>query len=393
MDTKIIAAHSEKLSANPAQDIISQIRQGFKEDDPVMIIVFASAKHSLSDLTAQLKKEFSTSLLLGSSTSGEFTHMKETNGGVACFALGGDYKVYAGMGRNLKQDVESAVDNTIKALPSEVEGYPYCTGIMLLDALSGQSEEAVMLAATFLGGEIPIAGGAAADDLTFDSVSVSLDDQVEKDALVLALLYSKKPLGIAVNHGHEPVSEPIKVTRSEGNTVHEINNQPAWDVWLKLTRDRAKKIGLDPDNLQTEDAIGDYLIHYEAGLATGEGYKIRVPLTLTQKSLNFACGIPEGTVLQITESIPERQIVSAGQAAQQAKAQINNASIAGALVFDCCCRKLILRNDFIKAVQAISGELGNVPIAGFETYGEIALGAGDMSGFHNTSTVILIFPS
>jgi hypothetical protein len=32
-------------------------------------------------------------------------------------------------------------------------------------------------------------------------------------------------------------------------------------------------------------------------------------------------------------------------------------------------------------------ELGNAPLAGFETYGEIALGAGDMSGFHNTTTV------
>jgi methyl-accepting chemotaxis protein len=37
-------------------------------------------------------------------------------------------------------------------------------------------------------------------------------------------------------------------------------------------------------------------------------------------------------------------------------------------------------------------ELGGVPIAGFETYGEIALDAGDMSGFHNTTSVVLAFP-
>jgi methyl-accepting chemotaxis protein len=33
-----------------------------------------------------------------------------------------------------------------------------------------------------------------------------------------------------------------------------------------------------------------------------------------------------------------------------------------------------------------------VPVAGFETYGEIALDVGDMSGFHNTTTVVLAFP-
>ena len=37
-------------------------------------------------------------------------------------------------------------------------------------------------------------------------------------------------------------------------------------------------------------------------------------------------------------------------------------------------------------------ELGGVPIAGFETYGEIALDAGDLSGFHNTTTVVLAIP-
>ena len=61
-------------------------------------------------------------------------------------------------------------------------------------------------------------------------------------------------------------------------------------------------------------------------------------------------------------------------------------------MFDCICRNLILRDGFKDAVTAMSEELGNVPIAGFETYGEIALDAGDMSGFHNTTSVVLAFP-
>lgn len=66
--------------------------------------------------------------------------------------------------------------------------------------------------------------------------------------------------------------------------------------------------------------------------------------------------------------------------------------LAGAVVFDCICRNLILKDDFKTAIAGIHEELGNVPLAGFETYGEIALDAGDLSGFHNTTTVVLAFP-
>lgn len=53
---------------------------------------------------------------------------------------------------------------------------------------------------------------------------------------------------------------------------------------------------------------------------------------------------------------------------------------------------MILKDDFKTAIAGIHTELGQVPLAGFETYGEIALDAGDLSGFHNTTTVVLAFP-
>ena len=96
-------------------------------------------------------------------------------------------------------------------------------------------------------------------------------------------------------------------------------------------------------------------------------------------------------MVRITESIPERQIESARTAAKRARAQLDR-DAAGAIVFDCICRNLILGDRFAQATSGIAEELGGVPIAGFETYGEIALDAGDLSGFHNTTTVVLAFP-
>jgi methyl-accepting chemotaxis protein len=173
--------------------------------------------------------------------------------------------------------------------------------------------------------------------------------------------------------------------------VYEIEGRLAWDVWLEETRAHARSRGIDLSEMRKEDE-GAYLLRYEAGLAAGSAYKIRAPLSRDANgAISFACGIAEGAVVRITESTPEKQIESAREAARRARAALG-APAAGALVFDCICRNLILGNDFGSAVHGMSEELGNVPLAGFETYGEIALAAGDMSGFHNTTSVVLAFP-
>jgi methyl-accepting chemotaxis protein len=41
----------------------------------------------------------------------------------------------------------------------------------------------------------------------------------------------------------------------------------------------------------------------------------------------------------------------------------------------------------------MSEALGGAPLSGFETYGEVALHDGSLSGFHNTTSVVLAFPS
>jgi methyl-accepting chemotaxis protein len=142
-----------------------------------------------------------------------------------------------------------------------------------------------------------------------------------------------------------------------------------------------------------EEETGAYLLRFEAGLKNGDDYKIRAPLSrLPDGSLSFACGIPEGAEIQITESEPARQVESAREAARRARAGLSTRNVAGAIVFDCICRNLILNEQFADAVRGIAEELGDIPVAGFETYGEIALAVGDLSGFHNTTSVVLAFP-
>lgn len=62
--------------------------------------------------------------------------------------------------------------------------------------------------------------------------------------------------------------------------------------------------------------------------------------------------------------------------------------VAGAFIHDCACRSIVLGDDFDEAVNVIDEELG-VPFSGFETYGELCMERGQMSGYHNTTSVVL----
>jgi methyl-accepting chemotaxis protein len=300
--------------------------------------------------------------------------------------------VFAGIGSGVRASPERAVERAASGLPRSVQGYPHRTGVLLIDTMAGNCEEVTLMTAAALGADLPLAGGGAGDDLAMKSTTVSCGARAATDAVVIAQIFSKTPLGLGVCHGHRPLSTPLRVTKAHGNVVQEIEGRPAWDVWRERTRDVAMTHGLDVDKLGPADE-GGFLLTFEAGLAAGREYKIRAPLARTPEgAIRFACGVPEGAVIRITESAPREQIESAREAARRARAKLGDEHPAGAIVFDCICRNLILREGFDDAIRGMSEELGGVPLAGFETYGEIALDAGDMSGFHNTTSVVLAFP-
>jgi methyl-accepting chemotaxis protein len=390
--TKVATAISSGDVGPTSEALVRSTRASLGDAKPELLVLFCSTAQPLAQATRRIAEAFPDVPLIAASTAGEFTESGDLKGSSTLFAVAGSFRVHAGLGVGLKANPERAIQQALEGQPRQVIGYPHRTAILLLDPLAGNGEETTLIAASLLGENVRLAGGAAGDDLKMTETLVGCGTKVASDAAVVAKIFSKSPLGVGVSHGHQPLSPSLKITRAEGNVVREIDGLPAWSVWKDQTRASAQTRGVDVEAIPA-DQEGAFLLRYEAGLAAGgRAYKIRAPLSRSQDgSISFACGIPEGSVIRITESVPERQVESAREAARRALTQLG-AKPAGALVFDCICRNLILDRDFSRAVRAISEELGGVPLAGFETYGEIALDAGDMSGFHNTTSVVLAFP-
>lgn len=388
--TKVATALSSSAPREAVAAITGELDRGLDGAAPALVVVFASTAQPLEEIAPHVAAHYPSAVVIGASTAGEFTERGDAKSSVAAFAVAGDVKVFAGLGEGLRERTDAAVSAATAALPPSAEGYPYAASLVLLDPLAGSSELVALEISAQLGDDTAIAGGAAGDDLKMKATWVSLGGKVCRDAVVVARLFAKNPFGLGVAHGHEPLSEPLRVTKAEGATVHEIEGRPAWDVWLERTREHAKKSGIDVDRLADVE-VGGFLLRYEAGLAAGDGYKIRAPLARHGGSIAFATEVPEGSIVRITQSEADAQVASAREAARRAREAVGDRAVKGALVFDCICRNLILGARFQQAVKGIGDEIGGAPLCGFETYGEIALSAGDLSGFHNTTSVVLVF--
>ncbi|MGH1346988.1 MAG: FIST signal transduction protein [Nannocystales bacterium] len=370
-------------------DLLAQLSPAENAQPPVLVSVFASAVFPLQDVLASVQQAWPTATVIGASSAGEFSESQETGKAISAWAIWGDFEVQAAIASNLKEAPEDAVVELGRRLDKRFEEHPHRVGILLLDTMSGRGEETTLLAATLLGQDEPVrlVGGAAGDDLAMKHTSVGIGAEAREDAVVLAFLHGRHPFGIGVQHGHRAESRPLSVSRATGNIVHELDGRPAWDVW----REEVTALTSDVDfEAMTAEELTPFFFTHAASLTSGAEIKVRSPLQRHDDgSLAFACGLPEGAVIRLTSSDVEQQLGSARAAAEQARKQLGGRTPAGALVFDCICRKLILQDRFGDAIEAISEALGGVPVAGFETYGEIALDVSDLSGFHNSTTVVL----
>lgn len=391
METRICTARYDGPEPGVADALIRQLQQQLEGATPAFTMVFAARRYPLRALQSALRERLGGGPVLGTTSAGEFTAEGDTQNGAVAVAVAGDFVVHAGMGRGLQTDAAGALRAASASFPAAVDGHPFRTVLMLTDTLVGNTEEVVELASRQLGTRVRLAGGGASDSMVSRLPELGLDHETGANALVLAAIFSRKPLGVGVHHGHTALSRTLKVTQAKANVVLTLNGEPAWSVWKQHTREHARQFGLDPDRIRDFEAA-PYLLRYEAGLQKGSEYIVRAPIAVSPEGgLVFTSRIPEGTELRIMESRPERQVSSARAAARLARIA-GGGTPAGAIVFDCICRKLILKDDFRTAVAGISEELGRVPVAGFETFGEIALDAGDLSGFHATTTVVLSFP-
>lgn len=379
---------SFQLAVSAAKSAITKL----DHSEPQIVLLFAGSNYDSQEVLKGVKSVVGENTpIVGCTSSGEFTEDSVSTEGIVCALISSDqYQFFSGLGTYISYDEMEAVKSAVKDFPKSIIDYPYKCAMLLVDGLAGKGEEVVVAARSVLGPSVKIAGGAAADDLAFDQTRVFFNDKALTNAVSISFIASKKPIIITVKHGYSPFSPELKITKAKDNVIYEIDGQPALNVWKKYLRDKYKEQGIDLDLLNPKE-ISLMLLKYEAGLMTGDDYKIRFPTSSNPDgSLNFVCSMLEGSVIKIMTGPEFNQIESAKEAALRAREEAGDNKIAGVIVFDCACRKMVLEDKFDLAVNEMKQVFVDIPMIGFETYGEIAMEEGQLCGFHNATTVVML---
>lgn len=203
------------------------------------------------------------------------------------------------------------------------------------------------------------------------------------DAAVIALvdIYS----GVGVAHGWENVSDPVKITESNRNTIISLDWEPALTLYKK-------KVEALADVKFTSDNFFEIAKGYPFGISKMDNEMVvRDPFEIVEDT-SIACvgAVPQNDFLYILTGDSESIINGAKSAKSLArKAFIKEhgqepSEKSVTLLIDCISRSLFLGDDFSKELEVI----GKERLIGALSLGEFANTGKSYLEFYNKTSVI-----
>lgn len=351
------------------------------------VIVFAAPNYDHPALLRSLQDTCSPKLIVGASSAGEFTNdtlgvglasALAINDPDACFSLG--------VGKNLKADPAAAARGIVEGFKGQSDhSFPHRSALVLTDALAGYADALADELTVATAGEYQFFGGGAGDNASFERTTVFSNTEVLTDAAVALEILSHKPLGIGVSHGWEPASDPFRVTEANGLTLISLNGLPAVEAFEQHAASKDEKLD--------RAAPIPFFLQNILGIDTGSGYRLRVPLAVNDDgSIHCAAEVPVGTVVRIMKGSHQSAAEAAERATDAAIAGIGERTPKAALFFDCVATRLRCGDHFATEVAAVTKKIGDAPMVGCNTHGQIARAEGQFEGFHNCTAVVCVFP-
>jgi hypothetical protein len=360
---------------------------------PAFGFLFASPDHDLRLALKSAREAAGGADIIGSSTAGELTEHGLQHGGVVVMLVASDNTSHrVAMGAGLRGNCKNVADDLCKPIPeakriARTKDQRQLTTVVLTDGLAGTGEELVNnLFERALSG-CQIVGGAAGDEGRFKQTTVGAGSEAATNAAAVLHVFGSRRWGVGVNHGLRSTTKPMLVTRSSANVIYEIDGEPAFEVYRRHALERQVRL--------TPEGAAPYMIAHELGVHFFDKIsRARAPLSVGKDgSLHCAAGVPEGCLVSILDGEPLSMVQAAKSAAEEAREALEVGNAAGVLLFDCVCRGMILKDRFDEEIAAVRGVFGDVPIAGFLTYGEIAGYAGRFDGWHNATAVVAAIPA
>lgn len=332
---------------------------------PDMVLIFAALGHLQSpDVFDVLRQAFPAALLAGCSTAGEITNQGMSDNTLVITAVKFDRtRVKAATGRVTAMDQSGAIG---AQLGGELAA-PDLRAVLVFGKGVGINGSALISGLIDkVGASVPVSGGLAGDGGAFTGTLTVTPDGLDADGVVAIGLYGDD---LRISHGSfggwQPFGPPRKVTKSEGNILYRLDDQPALDLYKEYLGEYAKDLPASGLLFPFEMLDAE---HRSIGL-------IRTILGVDEQagSLILAGDIDGEGYLRLMHANNEGLIDGAETAARLARDGLGGANGGLGILVSCVGRKLVMGDAVDEEVEVVSHVLGRqLPLAGFYSYGEIA---------------------
>jgi hypothetical protein len=352
--------------------------------------VFCTSRHDIGALLTAVQDELPGATIFGGTGEGIIggDRSEERDFAVGVMALRSNkLRFQSILTEHFSQDPVRCGRDLTDAV--KVEGTDDLIALLLIpDGLTGNCAELLRTIRASLPPDTIIAGGTAADAMSFDKTTQFGGGRHASDAVAALAIRGRGRATVAVSHGCSPIGLPRTVTKANGSWIQEIDGKPAWEEFKEY-------LDGDPTNLEAEG-----IMHLCIGLPMKEApseiypdHVITTPLRLDEETGALFCPTTSFEVGQ-TIRLNRRDIVEIRENARGCAKSLHDPAARPSAVFqfDCAGRGRMLYGAATAdaLVRPLQAELGiDLPWIGFHTYGEIGA-VGEQLLTHNYTVVLVV---
>ena len=365
--------------------LTESLADGYK---PTLAIVFISVKQDSETVCRILHDEGIQ--IFGSTTSGEFISPEISEGGIVIMLLDLNPAYFKLL---FFETADSSAFETSKQLGTEgknvfsnpafiiASGWLHTDGEQIVKGI----EEGFGSPASPAGRDVTVFGGMAGDDLALREPVVFTYGKHSTTGVVALIIDEDKIdiKGIATC-GWKPIGITKTITKSSGNIVYTIDDQPALDLVIKY-------LGLNLDNEISENMVVNLGAYYPLQLERENAPPVMRTTMLGNKedrSLICAGTVPQGAKVRFSLPPDFDVIDTVVEECTDLKNEQQNEADA-VIMFSCISRYLsfgVMTSEEIERVQ----QVWNAPLIGFFSYGEFGKSKKGRHEFHNNTCCVVV---
>ena len=352
------------------------------EGRQVLLILFGASRFvDEPQAITELSSAYPHAHMIGCSTSGEIFGESLTDDSLCVAVMAFDQTELASTWATLDKDTDSYQAG--RQIAHSLHG-PGLQGVLVLsDGLQVNGSELVRGINEVLPEEVVVTGGLAGDGDRFERTWVIKGRAPATGCVTAVGFYGDHvKIGHGSKGGWDIFGPERRVTRSNGNVLYELDDQPALRLYKKYLGDRACELPasalLFPLALRSSSDDSKQIVR--TVLAVDEA----------AQSMTFAGDIPQGWLAQLMKSNLDRLVDGSGDAALMTKR--NNGTYTGpilSIAISCVGRRLVLgeraEDELEAAMEALPEHTQQI---GFYSYGEISPYATGHCDLHNQTMTL-----